>query len=80
MIAVIQCAARKRVDAGFLQLKDGRRVLFVADPTSAPPRDGWVYARPDDLSDDGTSWRDVLVRYNLSSRGNPLDLRRASDL
>ncbi len=36
MIVVIQCAARKRPDAGHLKSTDGRQVIFVADPDSAP--------------------------------------------
>jgi hypothetical protein len=36
MIVVVQCAARKRPDAGMLQTKAGVPVLFVADPTKAP--------------------------------------------
>jgi hypothetical protein len=55
-------------------------VLFVADPATAPPRDGFVYARPDDLSDSGESWREVLVRYNEYQGNNPLGLCRAAEL
>jgi len=36
MIVVIQCAARKRSDAGYLKSPDGRPVIFVADAVSAP--------------------------------------------
>ena len=36
MIFVIQCAARKNPDAGYLRRRDGRKVMFVADPGAAP--------------------------------------------
>jgi hypothetical protein len=31
MIVLIQCAAKKRAEAGHLQTADGRNVLFVAE-------------------------------------------------
>ena len=74
MIVVIQCAARKREDAGFLRTQEGKPVLFVADPSAAPASDTLIYARPDDSSDHGGSWRDVLVRYNDDPGSNPLSL------
>ena len=77
MIAVIQCAARKQARAGRLQLSTGKPVVFVADPKAAPADDAVVYARPDDLADDGTSWRDVLKKYNAEQRDNPLGLFQA---
>ncbi|ACK50900.1 hypothetical protein Msil_1957 [Methylocella silvestris BL2] len=80
MIVVIQCAAKKRDDAGHLRTKDGRRVLFVADPDRAPPKAGYVYARPDDIADDGKAWRDILQGYNSQPGNNPLGLLRAFEL
>ncbi|WP_038382724.1 hypothetical protein [Bradyrhizobium elkanii] len=80
MIVVIQCAARKRLDAGSLETRDGRRVLFVADPSAAPTQDGLVYARPDDAGEGGRSWRDELVAYNKSPDRNPLKLLPAFEL
>ena len=77
---MIQCAARKREDAGFLQTREGKPVLFVADPTSAPASDNCVYARPDDPSDHCGSWREVLVRYNEAPGNNPLSLLPAFEL
>lgn len=74
MKIIIQCAASKDSGAGWMLTDDGRQVMFVADPTIAPAREGYVYARPDDLSDDGTSWRERLVVYNKNSQGNPLGL------
>ena len=37
MIAVIQCAATKRCDAGHLRRQDGTKVMFVADPQRRRP-------------------------------------------
>lgn len=80
MIVVIQCAARKQPNAGYLTTNDGRRVLFVAEPNSAPAADGVLYARPDDLAEGGRSWRDELLAYNRNPDGNPLGLLPAFEL
>jgi len=80
MIVVIQCAAGKRANAGFLRTRDDRRVLFVAQPKLAPPVEGVHYARPDDPSDMGGSWRDVLKRYSADPANNPLGLLSAAEL
>jgi len=80
MIVVIQCAASKRPDAGFLRRGDGRPVAFVADPALAPASERCVYARPDDPADDGVTWRKALVRYNQDPGGNPLGLLPAFQL
>jgi hypothetical protein len=80
VIVVIQCAGSKRKNAGFLRTKDGRPVSFVAHPELAPPTVGRVYARPDDASDSGGTWRDQLLAYNANSGANPLGLLRAFDL
>ncbi len=77
MKVVIQCAARKRSNAGRLRTRDGRSVVFVADPESAPRRGGHLYARPDDISDRGISWRAVLQEYNEAPGDNPLRLLSA---
>lgn len=74
MIVVIQCAGSKQPGAGCLRRSDGTPVLFVAHPESAPPGGGHAYARPDDISGDGRSWREILVEYNANPRGNPLRL------
>ena len=78
MIIVIQCAARKTHRAGYLRTHDQQRVMFVAKPERAPPMDKMVYARPDDLSENGKSWRTRLLDYNRKySTGlgyNPLGL------
>ncbi|HET7020348.1 MAG TPA: hypothetical protein VFI58_06520, partial [Xanthobacteraceae bacterium] len=76
---MIQCAARKRY-GGYLRTREGKPVVFVANPASAPARDSCVYARPDDPSDHGGSWREVLVRYNKASGNNPLSLLPAFEL
>lgn len=74
MIVVIQCAGGKQKDAG--HMKDaGRRVLFVADPESAPQSESVIYKRPDDAASSGRSCRDMLEDYNRNRRAdNPLDL------
>lgn len=80
MIVVIQCAAKKQASAGHLQTGEGQSVLFVAEPGSAPPTEKVLYARPDDISDFGDSWREVLLRYNRETVANELGLCRAIDL
>jgi hypothetical protein len=80
MIVVIQCAASKRPDAGKLRTRDGRPVLFVADPGAAPVSDEHLYARPDDPSDSGPTWRKTLLRYNDGPKDNPLGLLPAWQL
>jgi len=80
MILVIQCATSKPPDAGHLVTANGKRVDFVADPQAAPANASRIYARPDDISDSGTSWRTVLLKYNQERRGNPLGLYPAYQL
>jgi hypothetical protein len=80
MIVVIQCAASKRPDAGHLVAASGKLVDFVAQPQIAPPNPDRVYARPDDLPEDGVSWRQLLLAYNDNSGGNPLRLYPAYQL
>lgn len=74
MIIVIQCAARKSPDAGHLKTRSGKSVFFVAQPETAPRKPNFLYARPDDLSDTGSSWRQVLLDYNNQPAQNPLGL------
>ena len=71
MIAVIQCAASKRSDAGHLMTMSGQPVDFVAGPQIAPPNSDRAYARPDDLCKNGISWRQLLLQYNKNQNGNP---------
>jgi hypothetical protein len=80
MIVVIQCAATKRPGAGCLVSASGRPVCFVAKPELAPADTEYVHARPDDLSDNGRSWRQVLLEYNEHPVSNPLGLYRAREL
>ncbi len=80
MIVVMRCAATKRPDAGRLCQRDGRPVLFVADPASAPTNAANAYARPDDISDTGVSWRVQLLDYNDRRGNNPFDLLPAWQL
>ena len=74
MIVVMLCAARKARHAGHMRSPDGRKVLFVARPGTAPARSGIQYARPDDLADDRKSWRALLLEYNENPGENPLGL------
>ncbi len=71
MILVIQCAARKRPEAGYLRGRDERKVMFVADPGIAPNDPNCSYARPDDVSDTGKPWRTMLSEYNADPCDNP---------
>ena len=80
MIVVIQCAASKRPDAGHLVAASGKLIDFVAHPQIAPANPDRVYARPDDLREDGTTWRQLLLSYNDDPGGNPLRLYPAYQL
>lgn len=80
MIAVIQCAAGKKANAGHMNTRDGKPVLFVVDPSSAPPSASYVYARPDDIFESGTTWRQELLNYNIAPGENPLNLLPAFEL
>jgi len=74
MIIVIQCAAKKQPGAGHLMSTAGKRVVFVAEPDAAPADSALLYARPDDPSCTGESWRQELLKYNDGSPNNPRDL------
>ena len=52
-IVVIQCAGRKRNDAGSLGFDNGRKALFVAKPDQAPEGGPYTYAHPDGTDDAG---------------------------
>jgi hypothetical protein len=80
MIVVIQCAASKRPDAGHLIAANGKLVDFVAQPQIAPRDPDRVYARPDDLCEDGISWRQHLLKSNDNPGDNPLRLYPAYQL
>jgi hypothetical protein len=81
MKVLIQCAASKNDRAGKLKTASGEQVLFVANPKPcASVLPGVRYARPDDsCGEDGTTWRDVLKRYN-EQQDNPCRLLKAADL
>ena len=80
MIAVIQCAATKRSDAGCFRDRQDRPVLFVAAPSQAPAFDHHLYARPDDFAEGQASWRELLVQYNRTPGNNPFGLLPAIDI
>jgi hypothetical protein len=79
VIVIIQCASGKQPHAGMMRRQDGKPVLFVGDPPPAP-YDPFAYARPDDLSDTGETWRDRLLRYNAEPGNNQLGLLPACEL
>jgi len=54
--------------------------MFVAKPDAAPADTDLVYARPDDITDSGESWRTVLQEYNATPGTNPLGLLPAWQL
>jgi hypothetical protein len=80
VMVIIQRAARKNPDAGYFRSRDGRRVVFVADPQAAPALGSVLYARPDDQADSGRTWRDELLAYNRNPDGNALGLLPAFEL
>lgn len=80
MIVVIQCAARKSEKAGSLRTRDGCKLLFVARPADAPASDTVHYAHPDEMSDQGMPWRDVVVACNENPVNNPYGLLPAIGL
>jgi hypothetical protein len=55
-------------------------LLLTPHPQIAPLKPDRVYARPDDLREDGTSWRHFLKKYNEDASGNPLRLYPAYQL
>ena len=71
---VIQCAASKNrpaskdPNAGCLEMADGKPILFVANPATAPQQSEVEYQRPDDIAPSGLSWREELVQYNENYR------------
>jgi hypothetical protein len=77
MIIVIQCAASKQPGAGHLVSASGKPVVFVAHPEIAPADGRYMYARPDDRSENKKPWRQVLEEYNTHPEDNPLRLYRA---
>jgi hypothetical protein len=54
--------------------------LFVANPQIAPPRGDLAYARPDDDTGNGETWREMLLRYNEAPGDNPLHLLPSCEL
>lgn len=74
MKVVIQCAAQKDSDAGYWRTDAGKAVSFVASPAQATLSRKMMYARPDDTSDQGVSWRSLVGDYNKAPGLNPLNL------
>lgn len=76
MKIIIQCAASKnsqRLGRGWY-IRDGRPLKFVAHPDVAPQDGSMFYAHPDDLDENGMSWREGILKYNESSATNPFEL------
>ena len=50
--------------------QDGGRKAnrLLAQPHLAPLNDSCIYARPDDLSDSGVPWRQVLLEHNREGK------------
>jgi hypothetical protein len=80
MFAVIQGSEGRQTHAGFLRARNGKRVLFVADPGQAPRAADVCHARPDDASSFGGCWRQLVLGYNANPRNNPLGLLPAHAL
>jgi len=81
MKIVIQCAGKKRNSAGSLVSDCGKRMLFVARPQFAPNNSNLIYAHPDEVSDDGRTWRERLLDYTARhTQDNPLNLLPAYQL
>ena len=80
MRIVIQCAAKKQPCAGSFTLPDNRSVLFVAHPDKAPYDTEQVFACPDDISDNGKTWRERLLAYNKDSAANFMNFLPAYEL
>ena len=77
MKVVIQCAGRKDRTGNSLMAADGRPVLFIAHPAEAPSSVEHAYARPDDVSENGQTWRARLLEHHRSENGNPHKLLHA---
>lgn len=80
MKIVVQCAAGKESSAGYMQTKDGRRVMFIAQLQFAPQSHDVIYATPDEKPDGQASWRALLREYNKNPGNNPLNLYPAYKL
>ena len=80
LIGVIQCAGTKRRNAGHFVGEDGTDVLFVGDPSVAPDGSGLRYARPDDPTGSGHSYRELVEQYNHRRPSNPWGLMPAWQL
>ena len=64
MKIVIQCAAKKNPDAGYMKDNNGMDVMFVAAPELIETNKYYVYQTPETISKDGLSWRLKLLQYN----------------
>ena len=79
MKVIIQCAATKDERGGYWQTGNGKRVKFIAYQNQEHSKD-FIYARPDDVSDEGLPWRSLLWQYNETPHRNPFNLYPAYKL
>jgi hypothetical protein len=79
MNIVIQCAGSKH-PGGSLKTRNGQKVCFVANPELASRIPGCIFARPDDQSGEGGTWRQRLEDHVSKQAGNPLGLLKAYQL
>jgi len=76
MKIIIQCASSKNApfsSIGWLN-GDGKPLKFVAHPGMVPPDGRMLYAHPDDLDENGRSWREGVLKYNEPGAANPFGL------
>ena len=69
MKIVIQCAGNKQNDAGSLMSQYDKPVMFVSNPDAIPPSEKYSYAHPDEVSENGMTWRKRLLEFNQLNQG-----------
>lgn len=76
----LQANGRPQPDAGHLVDENGTPIMSVAHPGQAPRQQNASYRRPDDLAQNGRSWRAHLLGCNHRREGNDLNLLPAWQL
>lgn len=78
---VIQCAASKVADAGYMKNPEGTPIRFIDDPKSSPRSDVYIDLNPHDMITKNHSGLDILIRYNRDLYyANPFKLKKAYEL
>jgi hypothetical protein len=77
VLIVIQCASTKSSAAGHFMTPSGKPLVFVAHPELVQADARQMFVRPDDVSDAGRPWRELLLDYNRTAHNNPLGLAPA---